>query len=140
VAPGHPGEVGLWGNPAGAGDLRFKAPPPTSYGSWDYEQIPMRYFIMKHSEHCKRAKRSFGGEYKHVHKWLDELFSTYGAFHRKYRHHMEGVKKVRKVWGDTAAEVAKQHIVDDMMMCESPLANESWIAKDKDEYVKRGYL
>jgi hypothetical protein len=53
---------------------------------------------------------------------------------------MEGVKRVREKWGDTAAEVAIQHIVDDLQAMEDPMANESWIARDQAHYKERGYL
>ena len=97
-------------------------------------------FHMKRSDHCQRAVKSFGQDFEHVHVWLDELFGIYRGRHRRFRHHMKGVKRVREKWGDTAAEVAIQHIVDDLISIEDPMANEAWIAKDQEDYIKRGYL
>ena len=61
----------------------------------------------------KRAKQLFGKEFQEVHEWLDEFAMFYGDKHRVYRHNLRGVQYVREQWGDLAAKVAIQHILDD---------------------------
>ena len=97
---------------------------------------------MKRIDHCRRALETFGEEYEHVHVWLDELFGVpgFGIWHRAVRHNMKGVERVREKWGDTAAEVAKQHILDDMRVAGDPSDDESCIAEDADDYRRRGYF
>ncbi len=92
-------------------------------------------------EHCLRAKERFGSEFRHVHKWLDEFYGhpTYKTKHRKFRHHWAGINEVRTKWGDIAADVAKQHILDDLRALEDKNADEYFIPKDEEDYVKRGY-
>lgn len=97
---------------------------------------------MKRSDHCRRALETFGEDFDHVHAWLDELFRLpgFGARHRAVRHNWKGIERVREKWGDTAAEVAKQHIIDDLRTGECAKADESYIAEDADDYKKRGYF
>jgi len=57
--------------------------------------------------------RVLGREYRHVHRWLDELFATLGPAHRSVRHHTGGVEEVRRRWGDEAARAAEIHIRKD---------------------------
>jgi hypothetical protein len=97
---------------------------------------------LKRSDHCKRALETFGEEFDHVHAWLDELFRIPGFSirHRAVRHNWKGVERVREKWGDIAAEVAKQHILDDMGSAGDPAHDESCIAEDADDYKKRGYF
>lgn len=63
--------------------------------------------------HMVRSKELFGEDFKAVHKWLDYFALEYGRDHRPYRHNQRGVQYIREKWGDTAAMVAKQHILDD---------------------------
>jgi len=63
--------------------------------------------------HMLRAKTLFGIDGKEVHEWLDEFALLYGANHRVYRHNWRGVQHVQKCWGDIAAKIAIQHILDD---------------------------
>jgi DNA-binding GntR family transcriptional regulator len=69
---------------------------------------------MKYQEHCKRSKEKFGKNWEVVHRWLDEFARQDLTNHRRARHHKEGVAEVRKKWGEEAALVAEQHILDDM--------------------------
>jgi hypothetical protein len=54
-------------------------------------------------------------------------------------HHHEGIERVRELWGDEAAEAAKLHIIDDLKVGETEEADETFIARDEADYVKRGY-
>jgi len=69
---------------------------------------------MKYSEHCKRAKEKFGKNWEVVHLWLDEFAKQDLINHRRARHHKQGVAEAKAKWGDEAALVAEQHIMDDM--------------------------
>ena len=84
---------------------------------------------MKYSEHCKKAEEKFGNPWYVVHRWLDEFAKQDLPFHRRARHHKQGVEEVRKLWGDEAALVAEQHIGDDM-------ADYGGIVPDADWYDK----
>jgi hypothetical protein len=63
-------------------------------------------------QHCKDCEREFGVEkrYEQIHRWLDELQSIYGPYHRVFRHNTKGVEMVRAKWGDQAAKAAEIHI------------------------------
>jgi len=91
---------------------------------------------MKLEEHCCRSLSLFGDEFREVHIWLDEYFSTLGARHRRKRHHLKGIEEARILFGDRGAEVAKQHILDDLM-------GEGWqngdhFPADEADYVRMG--
>ena len=64
-------------------------------------------------EHREDCRRELGEDFKHVHEWLDALFSALGPKHRSARHHAGGVEQVRKMWGDRAALAAGIHIRKD---------------------------
>jgi hypothetical protein len=65
-------------------------------------------------EHCKRSLKMFGGEYSEVHQWLDELSTPRNKpYHRKYRHHLQGVIECANMFGRRTIRVAQQHILDD---------------------------
>ena len=67
----------------------------------------------KFAEHCADCQREMGEPFEQVHQWLDELFSMVGSDHRDIRHNVLGVEKVRKMWGDRAAQAAEIHIKAD---------------------------
>lgn len=95
---------------------------------------------MRLEEHEAHAKQMFGEPWTKVHKWLDEFMGTppYGMRHRKLRHHLAGIEEVRALYGDEAAEVARQHIMDD-------LKTEGWyegqpFPKDTRHFVDMGFF
>jgi len=96
---------------------------------------------MRFEQHCQRCLKVFGQPFAHVHLWLDEFHGQAHCKtkHRRFRHHWAGIELIRKQWGDMAAEAAVLHIVDDLKVLEDPSANESWIAKDEADYLKKGY-
>ena len=61
-------------------------------------------------EHCEECSRDLGVSFERVHLWLDELQGEYGPMHRPFRHHVEGIERVRAMWGDQAAAAAEIHI------------------------------
>ena len=61
-------------------------------------------------EHCQDCLEALGDPFPHVHEWLDEFQVDYGPMHRSFRHHVEGVERVRAKWGDRAARAAEIHI------------------------------
>ena len=69
--------------------------------------------MAKFEEHCDDCERELGERFEYVNKWLDELFEYVGADHRDIRHHEKGVEKIRKMWGDRAAQAAEIHIKKD---------------------------
>jgi hypothetical protein len=82
-------------------------------------------------EHCKQARTEFGNPFPEVHRWLDEYAGLpgIGMRHRCKRHHRAGIEEARQLFGNLAAEVARQHILADLKM-------EGWTENDpfpKDE-------
>lgn len=69
--------------------------------------------MAKFEEHCEDCFRELGDRFEQVNEWLDELFAIAGADHRDIRHNEKGVEKVRKMWGDKAAQAAEIHIKRD---------------------------
>ena len=65
--------------------------------------------------HCRECQDELGKDYGHVHRWLDEYAAKYWPWmgHRIFRHHVEGIEKVREQWGDEAAYAAELHILSD---------------------------
>ena len=80
----------------------------------------------------------FGQAFEEVHRWLDEFAGKppYGMRHRRVRHHEAGILEARALFGEKAAEVARQHITSD-------LKEEGWTAndpfpRDEQHYVAMG--
>lgn len=93
---------------------------------------------MTFEEHCQESVRLFGNPYEHINRWLDEFAGTaqYGYRHRRIRHHAEGVRRVATLFGQEAEDVARQHIISDLMQ-------EGWTEKDRfpreeADYVRMG--
>lgn len=89
-------------------------------------------------EHCKRCIAVMGEPFEEVHRWLDEFHGQppWGTRHRRFRHHLEGIAEVRRMWGDEAARAAETHIRQD-------LDAEGWpgdwaIPANADEFQKSG--
>jgi hypothetical protein len=89
-------------------------------------------------QHCEEAAQRFGKPFEEVHIWLDEFAGQppYGMRHRKKRHHLAGIKEVQTMWGDEAAEAARQHIISDLKL-------EGWkesdpFPKDESHYQRMG--
>ncbi|MBL9179524.1 MAG: hypothetical protein JNM65_15785 [Verrucomicrobiaceae bacterium] len=89
-------------------------------------------------QHCAEALQHFGKPFSEVHLWLDEFAGKppYGTRHRKKRHHLAGIEDVRNLWGDEAAEAARQHIVTDLKL-------EGWresdpFPRDEGHYQRMG--
>lgn len=61
------------------------------------------------------AAQTFSNSYAEVHPWLDEFAGKppYGMRHCKKRRHLAGIEELRNLWGNEAAEAARQHIVTD---------------------------
>ena len=70
-------------------------------------------YLDVHEDDCIRL---LGKPYSEVHVYLDELadifpVNKWGAWHRRYRHNMKGVKYCLHKWGEMAEMAAKIHIV-----------------------------
>ena len=89
-------------------------------------------------QHCEESRLRFGKPFSEVHRWLDEFAAKppYGMRHRQLRHHLAGIEEVRRLWGEEAAEAARDHIIADLKM-------EGWSAtdpfpKDEKHYQRMG--
>jgi hypothetical protein len=90
--------------------------------------------------HCREAERKFGDPFEEVHRWLDEFQGTpqYRMRHRRVRHHEAGIREVRALFGEQAAEAARQHIISDFK-------EEGWtegdpFPQDEKDFVKIGFF
>ncbi len=90
-------------------------------------------------EHCQESVRLFGKPYEQVHKCLDEFAGApgIGMKHRRFRHHKAGIEEIKKLFGEDAGKVARQHIISDLME-EGWNKKEHPFPKDEDHYVKMG--
>ena len=87
--------------------------------------------MASYKEHCADCKEALGKDWSVVHRWLDECYKLMpgNLLHRGFRHHTEGVEKVRAMWGDDAALAAEIHIKRDFPGLEGVPTVEDW----KDE-------
>ena len=67
--------------------------------------------------HCEAARQKFGQPYEEIHRWLDAFCGTelYHSRHRQVRHHETGIVQAGHIFGKYAEEVARQHIIIDLM-------------------------
>jgi DNA-binding GntR family transcriptional regulator len=70
---------------------------------------------MKYKEHCKECEEKLGKDWSVVHRWLDRHAKKFFPWmgHRAIDHHEEGIERIKKMWGDEAAEAARLHILSD---------------------------
>jgi len=71
------------------------------------------------NKHCDDCKDVLGKEYKNIHIWLDcyaRIFpiKIYSDYHRSFRHNSYGIECAKKLFGKTASEAVKIHLVRDM--------------------------
>ncbi len=72
---------------------------------------------MELEEHEKESIQYFGKPYTEIHNFLDQFYRHTGAKHRKYYHHLAGLKIIKKRFGEDAVKVAKKHIISDLESC-----------------------
>jgi len=81
-------------------------------------------------QHMKDCETFLGAPYEEVNRWMDELFATVGAKHRKYRHHWEGIREAGKLFGADGARAAIVHILRDCRNIPSLEDYETGVADD----------
>lgn len=66
--------------------------------------------------HCRESLILLQNPYEEVHCGLDEYAGTpeYGIWHRKNRHHEEGITEIIRLFGDEAGRAAHRHIMTDI--------------------------
>jgi hypothetical protein len=64
-------------------------------------------------QHKRDCVEALGEPFQNVHEWLDAFFPVLGPYHRKVRHHSEGVEEIRHTLGEKAALAAQVHILRD---------------------------
>ncbi len=89
-------------------------------------------------QHCAEARTTFGAPFEDVHRWLDEYAGRppWGMRHRRLRHHQSGIEQVRVLWGNTAADAARQHIMADLRL--EGWTTECPFPRNEEEYVRMG--
>lgn len=93
---------------------------------------------MRLDDHCAESVALFGEDFRDVHVWLDECFSTpLGARHRRKRHHLAGIEQVRRRFGAQAAEAARRHVISDLKL-EGWVEGRDRIPADEDDYARMG--
>jgi len=63
--------------------------------------------------HCQDCERLLGNRHDAVNRWMDEFYRRFGAHHRRFRHHWDGVREAKALFGDAGAQAAIVHIVRD---------------------------
>lgn len=58
--------------------------------------------------------------------------------HRRARHHLEGIQRVREIFGDDAARAARQHIITDLK--EEGRAESDPFPLNEQDYVRIGFF
>jgi hypothetical protein len=73
---------------------------------------------MKFEEHLAESIEKFGVAMPELHQWLDEFAGKpgIGMKHRRYRHHLEGLNEVRRIFGQDAVAPARRHLISDLKM------------------------
>lgn len=64
-------------------------------------------------QHAKDCQRFLGDRCEPVNIWIDEYFRTHGPYHRKFRHHWEGVREAGAKFGQVGYDAAVVHILRD---------------------------
>jgi hypothetical protein len=64
-------------------------------------------------QHAKDCQRFLGERCEGVNLWIDEYFRTHGPYHRKFRHHWEGVREAGVKFGQLGYDAAIVHILRD---------------------------
>lgn len=92
--------------------------------------------MASYKEHCADCKTQLGKDWAVVHLWLDEMFKYMPGLlmHRAYRHHDEGVAKVKEMWGEEAAKAAEIHIRRDFPGLDHIPSVKEW--EDPDHMIK----
>lgn len=71
--------------------------------------------------HIEDSSRILGGDYIHVHEWMDFYAKRwnphiYLEYHRQFRHNAKGIEFIKNKWGFYSEQAAKLHIVRDNEM------------------------
>lgn len=64
-------------------------------------------------QHNADCTKFLGQSHEKVNVWMDEYFATLGPFHRKMRHHQEGIDEARALFGHEGAVAAAIHVLRD---------------------------
>jgi hypothetical protein len=64
-------------------------------------------------QHAEDCQRFLGDRCEAVNLWIDDYFKTLGPYHRKIRHHWEGIREAAAVFGDVGYQAAIIHILRD---------------------------
>lgn len=69
--------------------------------------------MAKFEQHCHDCNVLLGAKHEDVNRWMDSMFWKKGAAHRRYYHHLTGVRKAQELFGLDGAKAAVVHIVRD---------------------------
>jgi hypothetical protein len=64
-------------------------------------------------QHMKDCETFLGKPYEGVNRWMDEFFATEGPKHRRHRHHWEGIREARQLFGLGGERAAIVHVLRD---------------------------
>lgn len=97
--------------------------------------------MASYEEHCEDCEKILGHQWCVVHRWLDEMYKydPGNLMHRAYRHHAEGINKVKEMWGEEAALAAEIHIRRDFPGLDRIPTVKDWedpqnMIKNSDQY------
>lgn len=99
--------------------------------------------MASYKEHCEDCKLILGNEWYVVHRWLDEMYrlTPGNLMHRAYRHHDEGIAKIKEMWGEEAAKAAEIHIKRDFPGLDHIPTIKDWedpknMIRNSDQYLE----
>jgi hypothetical protein len=64
-------------------------------------------------QHARDCERFLGDRCEDLNAWMDEYFRTDGPYHRKFRHHWEGIREAGAKFGELGYYAAIVHILRD---------------------------
>jgi hypothetical protein len=64
-------------------------------------------------QHMRDCEAFLGAPHEDVNRWMDEFFTTDGPKHRKHRHHWEGIREARQLFGEDGERAAIVHVLRD---------------------------
>jgi len=68
------------------------------------------------AEHNQECIEKLGRDFNEVNAWLDGLACINGKLdinHRRWRHHVEALAEIHKLFGEDGVEAAKLHLIRD---------------------------
>jgi len=67
------------------------------------------------AQHKRDCLQFLAKDFEEVHQWLDACFARFGPKHRHARHHRDGIRQAKELFGEAGGTAALIHILRDCM-------------------------